>query len=205
MFDFECIKNDLYKLPEDEFIIKYYFRTDNWYLSEYLGYKQDQIHKISDNIKALISKELDIGFNNIVTIGSSKIGYSISPTKKLFQEFRVDDDEHPSDIDIALISNEIFTQLWSEFRGVHSITFNYSYNKVAKEIFRGFVNDKTFTEIDEIRSMWNRKVDKLNDSLVSDFGFDHQVNYRIYRSLRDLMDYQIRGLREIKEGNLNGV
>ena len=196
-YSLDEIKKDLFDISESDFVSKYYFKTGNWYLEEYLGKPPHELHVISDDIKTAIGEHLNVTINNVIIIGSSKIGYSLSPTAKLYEEFRIEG-EHPSDIDIAIISDDIFSELWTAFRKVYSITFKAQYSMYAKDIFRGFVNTKTFAEIDDIRKNWNKRVDKLNEILTSEFGFDHDVNFRIYRNINDLLEYQIRGIKEIK-------
>ncbi|MCG7502221.1 hypothetical protein MHM83_10090 [Tenacibaculum sp. Mcav3-52] len=67
------------------------------------------------NIRTIISKALQVHLNEVVIVGSAKIGYSLSP-KKLYNEF---DEKYKntkkikdkSDIDIAVISPSLFDSL----------------------------------------------------------------------------------------------
>ncbi len=69
-------------------------------------------HALSDEklyqLKEEICECFDIEFNDIVLVGSAKLGFSIKPTKR-YEEFS---DE--SDIDIAVVSTELFKKIWEE-------------------------------------------------------------------------------------------
>jgi len=59
-------------------------------------------------LKESISEHFKIDFNNVFLVGSGKLGFSIKSEKR-FQSFG---DE--SDIDIAVVSPELFTKVWEE-------------------------------------------------------------------------------------------
>ena len=106
-YTLEEIKKDIMTLPAKEFYIKHLMRADNWYFETKLGKsKEDSIRK-SDDFKSVVSQALEISFNNIAIVGSSKTGCSLTPASeqrsKLFRSFN---DE--SDIDIAIISDKLF-------------------------------------------------------------------------------------------------
>ena len=107
-YSVETIKQDIKALSERDFYLKYIVRSDNWYFENVLGYSKDRLTDISDDFRMTISEELGISFNSIMIVGSSKIGYSLSP-HKLLLPFSADGAERTaSDIDVAIISSEIF-------------------------------------------------------------------------------------------------
>ena len=67
------------------------------------------------DIRTRISEALGVHLNDVVIVGSSKIGYSLSP-KKLYNEFDQIYNEtkkvkHKSDIDVAVVSSFLFSSL----------------------------------------------------------------------------------------------
>ncbi len=67
------------------------------------------------DIRILISEALGVHLNDVVIVGSSKIGYSLSP-RKLYNEFdqiynKTKKLKHKSDIDIAVVSPVLFNKL----------------------------------------------------------------------------------------------
>lgn len=59
-------------------------------------------------LKEAVCEHFKIEFNNVFLVGSGKLGFSVKAEKR-FQAFS---DE--SDIDIAVISTELFTKVWEE-------------------------------------------------------------------------------------------
>jgi len=195
-FSLEAIKNDLKKLPEKEFLTKYLLKSDNWYFSEYQNKSETESIVQMETLKDILNEYFGVAFHNVLMVGSGKIGYSLSPTDKLFKKF--DEGDESSDIDIAIISSRFFDYLWEEIRKEYSIKYISSYSTITSSIFRGFINEKNFKNINEIRSIWNKKIDNANRKISSNLSIYHQVNYRIYRSWEDLEDYHLSSLRKIK-------
>jgi len=194
-FSIEAIKADLKELSEKEFLTKYLLKSDNWYFSEYQSKSEIDSILQMEILKGILNENFGVAFHNVLMVGSGKIGCSLSPTEKLFRRF----DEDNSDIDIAIVSSKFFDYLWEEIRKEYSIKYIASYNTITSSIFRGFVNEKNFKVIDEIRSIWTKKVDNVNRKINASLSIYHEVNYRIYRSWEDLEDYHISGLRKIKQ------
>jgi hypothetical protein len=59
-------------------------------------------------LKEQVCDHFAVGYNDVIMVGSGKLGFSIKPTKR-FEAFG---DE--SDIDIAVVSSELFEQVWME-------------------------------------------------------------------------------------------
>lgn len=57
-------------------------------------------------LKSKICDKLNVGFDNVIIVGSCKLGFSIKPTKR-FVPFG---DE--SDIDVAIVSPTLFENVW---------------------------------------------------------------------------------------------
>lgn len=190
-FSIDTIKSDVVTLSTKDFLIKYLLKSDNWYFSEYLGLDSYMSIKRMECLKEILNDKLGVAYHNVLMVGSGKIGYSLSPFKK-FKAFDED-----SDIDIAIISIKMFNELWAKIR-LASTEEHISYNSITSSIFRGFINEKHFSNIAFARQYWNNQILDLNRCIQEDVGIRHQINYRIYRSWEDLEDYHINGINTLK-------
>lgn len=195
-FAIETIKRDLKDLHEKEFLVKYLLKSDNWYFSEYQNKPELDAVVQMDILKEILNKHIGVAFHNVLMVGSSKIGCSLSPDKE-FKKF--DEGDSDSDIDIAIISSRLFEYLWSRIRTEYRIKYIHQYDLMTSSIFRGFINEKNFKNIDEVRSNWNAQIDNVNKDIQKNLSIYHQVNYRIYRSWEDLEDYHISGIKKLKQ------
>lgn len=59
-------------------------------------------------LKEEICEHFEVDFNNVILVGSAKLGFSIKAEKR-FQSFGDD-----SDIDVAVVSAELFQKVWKE-------------------------------------------------------------------------------------------
>ncbi|MCD8177669.1 MAG: hypothetical protein LUE98_09655, partial [Tannerellaceae bacterium] len=66
-------------------------------------------------------------------------------------------------------------------------------------IFRGFLNEYKFRNIDQVRPMWNHIIDDINKEIQELRLIYHSINYRVYRSWEDLEAYHISGLKKLKQ------
>lgn len=190
-FSIDVIKNDIINLSTKDFIIKYLLKSDNWYFSNYLGLEPTDAIKKMEGLKGLLNSKLEIAYHNVLMVGSGKIGCSLSPDKN-FRQFNDD-----SDIDIAIISSKRFNDIWGKIR-IASMEEHISYNRIASSIFRGFINEKQFSNINFARQYWNEQITELNRCIQEKIGIYHPVNYRIYRSWEDLEDYHMSGINKLK-------
>lgn len=198
-FAIEGIKKDIIELNENDFVIKYILKTEVWYFTEYLRFTPEQFLGKIDLFKKIICSNLNISFNNVLIVGSGKIGCSLSPTEKLFRKFDSHKDEDKeSDIDVAIISDKYFYELWDAFRKEYCTKFLWYYNKVSSSVFRGFINEDVLLEVPQVRKVWEKKVVEANKQLQYEIPIRHQINYRIYRSWEDLQEYHVNGVQKIK-------
>lgn len=195
------IKNDLLKISVKAFYMKYLLRTDNWYFEKILNIEEKDIIHAVDDFKMLVSDAFGIGFNNVFMVGSAKLGVSLSP-KKSFKPF-IDEGENQSDIDIAIISSQLFDFFWRLFRKSYSVTNKKYYGYISRGIYRGYISDKNLLNIEECRVEWIKKSNVATKSLQHDMYFKHEIHYRIYRDWKDLEEYHIQSIEQLK-GELNG-
>ena len=65
---------------------------------------------------------------------------------------------------------------------------------LTRSIFRGYIDEKFLTGIEDIRTVWQKMKDPTNKSLQDKLSVMHPINYRIYRSWEDLEEYQLSGI-----------
>lgn len=190
------IRQDLIRLTVKDFFLKYVVRTDNWYFREILNIPNEKILETIDLFKLIVSKSMNISFNNIVMVGSAKLGYSLSPNKAL-KKFEVEDDGK-SDIDIAVISPQLFDIYWKFFRESYDVTKTNLYGYISRQIYRGYISERNLLEIDKCRIDWLDKSKEVRKKLKSEMYFKHEINFRIYRDWNDMMEYHIQSIEELK-------
>ena len=193
------IKSDLISLDPKSFYLKHIVKSHNWYFSDYLGFASNEIIDRMDFFKEIISTKLNINFHNVQTVGSAKVGYSLSPYK-LLQPFHEEKPGHPSsDIDIAIISDELYKYYWNKLRKEKGIWNQYYYNQLTESIFRGYINEKHLLRIKGISEEWCNMIDPINMALQDYLGFVHPITYRLYRNWDDLEEYQLISISKAKK------
>lgn len=202
MTDFDMLRKDLILLSPEEFYVKHILKSHNWYFSEYLKIPKDQLIDKMDAFKEIISKKFGISFHNVQIVGSAKVGYSLSPSK-LFVPFQPDQ----SDIDIAIVSEKLYSHFWESFRKLQGRFAVYNTNHyiyIAKSIYRGFINEKDLKCFPEIKKDWISKSSPANLILQDKMNFEQEITYRIYRSWDDLEEYQLSSITTARKRILEG-
>lgn len=198
----EDIKKDVIQLSSKDFYLKHILRSDNWYFENVLGKGKEDAIRITDDFKSIISQSLEISFNNISIVGSSKTGCSLAPiTKdcnKLFRCFQTE----KSDIDIAIVSDKLFQTFWGVFRHSFSEVNKWHYRYISRGIYRGYINEKHLTLIDNCRKKWNEKAVKSKKLLRNELYIQPEITYRLYRSWEDFEEYHIQSINEIKRSGV---
>lgn len=195
----ETIKVDLISLDPKMFYLKHIVKSHNWYFSDYLGIDSNEIIDRMDYFKEIVSTKLHINFHNVQIVGSAKVGYSLSPYK-LLQPFHEEKPGHPSsDIDIAIVSDELYKYYWNKLRKEKGIWNQYYYNQLTESIFRGYISEKHLLKIKGIGEEWCNRIDPINKALQDYLGFVHPITYRLYRNWDDLEEYQLISISKAKK------
>src|ERR1700674_2019739 len=105
----------------------------------------------------------------LVVCGSAHLGFSPVP-EKLGKPF----DSKTSDIDIAVVSPEIFDQWWAEPQGGGLDDATRSI--VARELFFGFINPANVRDVSEHGSKWWQVCGELDPDRA------HGIRGRLYRN-----------------------
>ena len=203
MSEIKLITDDLIQLEPKEFYLKHILKSHNWYFSNYLHISNDVIIDSIDSFKEIVSENFDISFHSVQLVGSAKLGYSLSPNK-LFKPFNPES----SDIDIAVISDKLYLYFWDRFRklkGRYAVYNTKFYEKIAKSIYRGFINEDDITQFSELNTEWKKKSNPVNILLQDKMNFEQEITYRIYRSWEDLEDYQLYSITNARKRSLEGV
>lgn len=185
------VKQDIATKTVREIYSKYLLGQDVWLFREYLKFENPS--KAYDDFKFYISDNLNIHFNNIAIIGSSKTGISFSPKKKL----RLFDAN--SDLDIILVSEKHYKAFWQAYLDMYFRQVPFpEYQTVYKSLFKGFLSLKEPTEKHSIIRDWVKTVNPFLKDLQLFFGIDRNVNYRIYSSWEAVEAYHFFGINQLK-------
>lgn len=207
IYSLEDIKNDLKNLSEKQFYTKHIIRSDNWYFEGYLRKSPNEVIRLLDDYRLIVSESFNVSFNSVMMVGSGKLGFSMSPpnaehpeNSKMFLPFNDDENVRKiSDIDIAIISSEIFHEYWKLFRKSYKTKFQNAYKHLYNELYRGYINERNIMEVDDCRKKWNEAASISKKKLRLDLYFRHEISYRIYRNWEDFEEYNIQNIRKIKK------
>lgn len=180
-FELEVIHDDIKELDSRQFYLKHVIRSDNWYFEKILNTPEAKIISAVDDFKSIVSENLHISFNSVMMVGSGKLGYSLSPNpEKLFKPFNNDERVRKiSDIDIAIISSNLFHKYWDLFRKSFKYRYNATYPYIYNEIYRGYINERNLLEVDGCRKEWDATSLKSKKALHNELYFKHEISYRI--------------------------
>lgn len=200
-YSFDNIKDDLINTDVNQFYMKYIIKSNNWYFTEYQNTSPSELIDKMDSFKEIISNSFEVSFHSAQIVGSAKLGISLSPDKpfKRFVAHTTNKYEKESDIDIAIISSNLFQDIWEKLREGKKQYLIPKYNKIASSIFLGYINDDDFKNLDFMRKEWEEKISHSNIKLQNDISILHPISYRIYRNWEDLQDYQINSIKLLKE------
>jgi hypothetical protein len=147
----------------------------------------------------LVAVELGVDPMAVQLVGSARLGYSINP-KKNFKRF---DDE--SDLDIAVVSPELFDKAWEELRNIiEHQRFREKKNYLRKLVFDECIGLDLVLPHLSFGEQWSRSRDLFVQDLGDTFR-NRSVNYRLYRNHKSLRNYQLKSVnvardRAIEEG-----
>ncbi len=194
MFELDYIKKDLWGLTPDEIYEKYMRGDQVWYFENHV--KEDCYQEF----KQYISQKLNIAIENIGIVGSAKTGYSFTPANNL-RAFVVNKDlsTKESDIDLVLVSDELFNKFWFEYLRYNVENYLDNYRSISSEVFRKFVTINPSIKGNKVFVDWNKKIDGLKKDLQLHFGIEHTINYRIYQNWQAVKWYHLKGIKELKK------
>ena len=170
----EEFKSDLSSLTSLQVFRKYILNGESFLLSN------DQHYKLREEVCDNFSVE----FNDVVLVGSGKLGFSLKPQKR-FTAFSDD-----SDIDIAIVSSELFDKVWEEaFLFKKSASYWPKASSFFKYLSEGWIRPDKLppSEYFEFTKQWWSFFNSLTRSV--NYG-PYKVRAGLYHSHFFLKEYQ---------------
>jgi hypothetical protein len=185
-------KADLHSKSEKDLFREYFLSSKCWLFESKL--EMSNHIEMYDKFKLLIADGLDVHPMNIIMVGSAKTGFSVAPNDKAFKEFN-----DSSDLDIVVVSDKIFHQVWGAFNDLSKMKHVKQYSAVTSEIFRHFISLKEVDVDVEYFKNWEKKVNAFKKNLQVVFEIENEINYRIYESWEWVDVYHLDGLSKLKD------
>lgn len=196
----ENISIDILKKEFKDYLIDERNTVDR-IMNKYLLFGVPYIYKDDENtyfeLKEELSRHFGIQQTQIYIVGSSKLGFSISPKKR----FKTIDDD--SDIDVAIIDEKLFDRYWKD---VYSININLvsrsedddkRYKRFIDYFFKGWVRPDYLP--------W-RMSNEWFEYFKSLYGkYNRKVAVGIYRDNEFFMGYHRNNIEKIREEIKDGV
>lgn len=140
-------------------------------------------------LRRRVSVHFGVHPNEVLVVGSGKLGFSIVPEKR-YREFCSE-----SDIDLVVVSEILFNQFW---RLVHEYWLEYGqwddFSGFRKYLFRGWIRPDMLPpsgNFDIALQWW-----EFFNSLTAKEGLSmHKIAGALYKDWRFLESYQISGVR----------
>lgn len=135
---------------------------------------------------------------HIAVVGSGNWRYSLNPDKN-FREFG-----NHSDVDVAIISRERFTEYWEEMRMQHREHFyalryedRQRLRRSGENVYSGFISPTWIPNRDRGKNYeYKRMLNALSDKAVRFL----QVKMLFFKNEVEAVDYYARGFQKAKEG-----
>jgi hypothetical protein len=147
------------------------------------------------HLKKIIANHFNLHQNEVIMIGSAKLGFSIKPKQK-YQPFN---DE--SDIDMVLISEKIFNKFWDELYYFNinligrSIRDENNYIKFCEYFFRGWVRPDLLPPSFEGTSNWFNFFKSISHKK---FG-ERKISGAIFRNYEFFDNYHISNINIMRK------
>lgn len=153
-------------------------------------------------IKKFISDKFEIPITNIYLVGSGQLGFSLNPENE-YRNFRyeeIDENKKESDLDFAIISNKLFSQIWDELCGfrldriAHSKQDRDNFKKFKNYLYKGWMRPDAFPFDYSLRKEWLEFFNSLNPMV------ERKVTCGLFRNERSFIQnysFAIDDLRKI--------
>ena len=105
-----------------------------------------------------------------------------------------------SDLDIAIISSDIFHHYWYLFRHSFKLKYTDTYKYIYQGLYRGYIDERNIMTVDGCRKEWNETASVSKKRLHNELYFRHDISYRIYRNWEDFEEYNLQNIDRIKRG-----
>lgn len=188
-------KRDLRSSKPEEVVQKYLFDRSPYYFAD------NPQHYI--DFRKVICEQFKIHLQNFAIVGSAKVGFSLNPTKfgEVFSE--------SSDVDVVLVSEELFQRLWIDLIRFQQDEFAYlpyecrkRFNELQYILFWGQVRmDKLPNKFTAAKEWW-----EFFNRLSKDTRFGpRRVRAMIFKTWKHVSFYYEKNIRELMQIELRGV
>jgi hypothetical protein len=171
--------------------------TVDFILNRYYHSGQSQVFHGSDpkiepafkvQIGAALEQQLRIRFHplQIIICGSAHLGFSPTPGENFGNSFN----PRTSDIDVAIISPELFERWWTELRSCDLTESKH--REIAFNVYRGLINPHLVWRLSDIGQQWWNLFNKLPASHAK------SVRGRVYRDYWSMQEYHRRAIVEAR-------
>ena len=166
------------------------FTLDSWLFDEA---NLDELTGDYGDFRAAISYTVGVSEEDVRLVGSARFGLSMNPSKGV----RPFNDE--SDLDVVIVSSDLFNKVWSEFRKAYYNGYTWVKTRHRDDVFRKFLNlARTSNYETEYLKKTARRLDKMAKNVVLRTGLARDLKYRIYEDWDAAVDYHAHGVRELQ-------
>jgi hypothetical protein len=150
------------------------------------------------DLRSKIAKNFGLHPNQVLVVGSAKLGFSIAPDK----EYHLFSDE--SDIDVALVSSPLFDEFWNQLFSYKEKFPNYwdEYDEFVDYFFRGWIRPDKFPPSD-LFSLTEDWWDFFQGLTSSGRYGNYKITGGLYQSYFFLENYQKICIENVKK--LEGI
>ena len=149
-------------------------------------------------LKKMVAEEFGLNPQEVIMIGSAKLGFSISPLKR-WQPFHGE-----SDIDMVIISSDKFDRFW---KGLYDFNIELTartekeekrYYRFLDYLFKGWLRPDVFPFSYVGRNEWLGFFKSIS---YGEFG-DYKINGAVFRDWGFYETYHTSNIREIRNGGV---
>ena len=149
-------------------------------------------------LKKLISDNFNLSPENVIMVGSAKLGFSIAPSK-LWKSF-----DEESDIDMVIVSDVIFDDFWVDLYDFNlELTSRTEaeqnrFNRFLNYFFKGWIRPDLFPFSYNKKDEWFEFFRTIS---YGEFGA-RKITGAIFRNSYFYENYHIRNVKNIRLGGL---
>ena len=138
-------------------------------------------------VRSQVASQFDLHPNDVIVVGSSRLGFSLKPKKRFLPI-------EPADVDLAIVSEPLFNQYWDLiFDQVHRnrqwATSENRHRQFVRSLFSGWISPSKLPPIPSftISREWVEFFDFLSRSRICGI---RRISARLYRDWDRLEAYQ---------------
>jgi len=144
-------------------------------------------------LKSHVADHFEIHPNEVLIIGSAKLGFSIAQNKR-YRHF-----SDRSDIDVAIVSARLFDEIWQQVFDYWNDVRYWPYEEVFKSnLFRGWIRPDKLPRSEQFplqKDWW----DFFQEVTRSGVHGSYKVSARLYKSWHYLETYQSICVKQCKQ------